>query len=72
MTPGTATVLAGQLNGPKAIVDGAGDAASFSQPRGLCQSPLTHDLLVVDGISNTAVLRKITTNTGGAQKRDLE
>ncbi len=63
-TPGSAAVLAGQLDGPAAIVDGRRISASFNQPRGVCQSPKTGDIFVLDGVAHTAVLRKVELGTG--------
>lgn len=61
--PGTVAVLAGQSGAPPEIVDGPATTGRFNQPRGICQSPATRDLFVLDGVGNTAVLRHIDIST---------
>ncbi|WIA32802.1 hypothetical protein OEZ86_005984 [Tetradesmus obliquus] len=62
MTTNLMQLLAGQPSGPKAVVDGPRGTASFSQPRGLCKEEASGQLLVVDGVGGTAVLRTVVTS----------
>lgn len=65
MRAGTADTLAGSCNTTTkgAYVDGVSASdARFSQPRSLCQSPVTGDLFVVD--AGNFVVRRISAATG--------
>lgn len=57
LTSGESTVLAGTEHAA-GFRDGKGTDAQFDRPRGICQSPVTRDLFIVD--SHNYVIRKVT------------
>ncbi|WIA12643.1 hypothetical protein OEZ85_006295 [Tetradesmus obliquus] len=62
MTASTVQLLTGQPSGAKGVKDGPRDTASFNQPRGICKEETSGQLIVVDGVGSTAVLRSVVTS----------
>ncbi len=69
---GRYTLLAGDPQAKGEVVDGTGNAARFNQPRDMCQLPGSGDLLVVDGIGSSAVVRYVSIATGDLGAAHLE
>jgi hypothetical protein len=64
---GKVDLVAGAPRSAAAVVDGPPPRARFSQPRGLCQlhgGPFSGQLLVLDAVGATAVVRRMQPITG--------